>query len=70
MLRREAVAGTTNMAVANLESQLGVVELSKGKNAMKKHREVGRGEAQRGKQMILYLSSEKRKSSQVGKTRQ
>lgn len=38
------MAGTRNMAVANLESQLGMVELSKGKNAMKKHREVVGGE--------------------------
>lgn len=42
VLRREAVAGTRNMAVASLESQLRVVELSKGKTAMKKYREESR----------------------------
>lgn len=55
MLRREAVAGTRKMAVANLESQLGVVELSKGKNAMKKHREAGKKSTERKADDIVLV---------------
>lgn len=41
MLRREAMVGTINMAVTNLETQL-IAELSKGKNAVKNQREKSR----------------------------
>lgn len=42
MLRREAVAGAGNMAVGSMESQVQVAKLSKGENAVKKHREESR----------------------------